>query len=188
MKTEELKDKVADCLGKIVAQSEISYKISRGELTIFVPREKICAVCEALKEQRELDFNILTDVTAVDYLAMNKKPRFEVVYHLYSTNLKHRIRIKCAVPEDDTSIDSVVHIWQTANFHERETFDLMGIIFKNHPNLTRILMADDWEGHPLRKDYPLGGVKSFYFKRDTNPHFGEPPNLVPRIRFQEDDV
>jgi NADH-quinone oxidoreductase subunit C len=90
----------------------------------------------------------------VDYLG-KKEPRFEVVYHLYSLEHRHMIRLRAEVAEDDASIESVVDIWAGANWHERECFDLLGITFNGHPDLRRVLLPDDWEGHPLRKDYPL---------------------------------
>src|SRR5690606_11860904 len=100
----------------------------------------------------------------------------------------HRMRVKAGVPEDDPVIESVYSVWHGADWMERETFDMFGIIFRNHPDLRRILMPEDWEGYPLRKEFPLGGVKSFYFKRSTDPRAGEPKNLVPRIREQLSDI
>jgi NADH-quinone oxidoreductase subunit C len=101
----------------------------------------------------------LVDLTAVDYSKYpgDPGPRFEVVYNLISTIHRHRIRIKVRVPEDAPRVDSVAAIWQTANWHEREAYDLMGITFAGHPDLRRILLPEDWEGHPLRKEYPLKG-------------------------------
>lgn len=126
----------------------------RGEVTVTVKREDIIAILSFLKQS--LQFNLLTDVTAVDYLG--KKPeRFMMVYQLYSIPQKDRLRIKAAVPEGDCRIQSATQVWQTANWLEREVYDLFGITFDNHPDLRRILMTPDWEGHPLRKDYPLQG-------------------------------
>ena len=135
------------------AESVLDCKEFRGEVTVTVKKEKILEVLKCLKE--DLRYNFLTDVTAVDYLGQD--PRFMVVYNLYSIPNKDRIRIKAPVTENDPSIDSATALWNTANWLERETFDLMGIIFNNHPNLVRIMMTDDWVGHPLRKDYPLQG-------------------------------
>jgi len=111
-----------------------------------------------------------------------------VVYHPLSLEYYHRVRIKASVPEDDLHIASVVSVWPTADWHEREVFDMFGIVFDGHPNLSRILMPDDWQGHPLRKDFPIGGARSFYFKRDSQPLAGEPPGMIPRIRVNDSDV
>jgi NADH-quinone oxidoreductase subunit C len=135
------------------ADSVLDCKEFRGEVTVTVKKENILEVLKCLKD--DLRFNFLTDVTAVDYLGQS--PRFMVVYHLYSIPNKDRIRIKAPVTENDCSIDSATALWNSANWVERETYDLMGIRFNNHPNLVRILMTDDWVGHPLRKDYPLQG-------------------------------
>jgi NADH-quinone oxidoreductase subunit C len=135
------------------AASVLDCKEFRGEVTVTVKKESILEVLKCLRD--DLRYNFLTDVTAVDY--MGQDDRFMVVYHLYSIPNKDRIRVKAPVTEADCSIDSATALWNTANWLERETFDLMGINFKNHPNLVRILMTDDWVGHPLRKDYPLQG-------------------------------
>ena len=135
------------------AESVLDCKEFRGEVTVTVKKEKILEVLKCLKE--DLRYNFLTDVTAVDYLGQD--PRFMVVYNLYSIPNKDRIRIKAPVTENDCTIDSASVLWNSANWLERECFDLMGIKFTNHPNLVRIMMTDDWVGHPLRKDYPLQG-------------------------------
>jgi NADH-quinone oxidoreductase subunit C len=135
------------------ALSILDVKEFRGEVTVTVKKEDIVAICRFLKA--ELSYNLLTDVTAVDYLG--KEPRFLVVYNLYSIPNKDRLRLKAPVSEEDCTIDTVSVVWRTANWLERETYDLMGITFNNHPDLRRILMTDDWVGHPLRKDYPLQG-------------------------------
>jgi NADH-quinone oxidoreductase subunit C len=161
----------------------------RGEISAWIDREALVEVCIALRDDEELKFDLCSDVTAVDRLNLEENdPRFINVVHISSTKLHHRLRVKSYIPEDDCTCPSLVPVWPTANWHERETYDMFGIIYQGHPDLRRILMADDWEGWPLRKDFPLGGVKSFYYKRDTNPHEGEPPDLVPRIRVQKDDV
>lgn len=125
----------------------------RGEVTITIKREDIIPVLSFLK--RSLEFNLLTDVTAVDYLGKNAD-RFMLVYQLYSIPNKEYLRIKASLPEG-VNIQSATQVWRTANWLEREVFDLFGITFDNHPDLRRILMTEDWEGHPLRKDYPLQG-------------------------------
>ncbi len=140
-----LKERFGDCV--------LDCKEFRGEVTVTVKKQRIVEVLKCLRD--DLRYNFLTDVTAVDYLGRDE--RFMVVYHLYSIPNKDRIRVKAPVCEADCSIDSASGLWNTANWLEREAFDLMGIIFNNHPNLVRILMTDDWVGHPLRKDYPLQG-------------------------------
>jgi NADH-quinone oxidoreductase subunit C len=125
----------------------------RGEVTVTVKKEDIVEICRFLKT--ELAYNLLTDVTAVDYLG--SEPRFVMVYNLYSIPNKDRLRIKAPVTEADCTVDTVTTVWQTANWLEREAYDLFGITFTGHPDLRRILMTDDWVGHPLRKDYPLQG-------------------------------
>lgn len=126
----------------------------RGEVTVTVKKSDILPVLSFLKQS--LQYNLLTDVTAVDYLG-KKEDRFMMVYQLYSIPVKDRLRIKAPVSEDDCRIQSATQVWQTANWLEREVYDLFGIVFENHPDLRRILMTDDWVGHPLRKDYPLQG-------------------------------
>jgi NADH-quinone oxidoreductase subunit C len=142
-------DKLKDKFGDTVLDT-IEF---RGETTVVVKKEDIVAVCAFLKE--ELGFNFLTDLCGVDY--MGQDPRFMVVYHLYNIGTHTRLRIKAPVEESDTRIDTVSGVWTTADWMERETWDLMGITFNNHPDPRRILMPDDWEGHPLRKDYPVQG-------------------------------
>ena len=127
----------------------------RDEHTIRVKREHLLEVSRFLKEDPATTFNFLSDLCGVDY--MGREPRFEVVYHLYSMEHKHRLRMKVSLAESDLSIPSVVSIWRTANWHERECFDLLGITFSDHPDLTRILTPDGFTDHPLRKDFPLRG-------------------------------
>jgi NADH-quinone oxidoreductase subunit C len=130
-----------------------------GQIGILVRKEMIRDICRYLHDEPSLKMDHLADLTAVDYSSYpgDTGDRFEIVYNLISTTYRHRIRIKARVPEEDPRIDSVTSIWQTANWHERETYDLMGIIFEGHPDLRRILLPEDWEGHPLRKEYPLKG-------------------------------
>ncbi len=125
----------------------------RGETTVVVKKEDIVDVCTFAKEQ--LGYNFLSDLCGVDYLGSS--PRFMVVYNLYSIGSKSRLRLKVPVEESDAQVSTVSGVWGTANWHERETWDLYGIRFEGHPDLRRILLAEDWKGHPLRKDYPLQG-------------------------------
>jgi NADH-quinone oxidoreductase subunit C len=126
----------------------------RDQVTVRVFKDNIVEVCTFLRDTPELEFDFLTDLTAVDYPQRPK--RFDVVYHLYSMTRNHRLRVKAAVAEEET-IQSVTAVWKTANWDERECYDMFGVIFVGHPDLRRILLPEDWEGYPLRKDYPLAG-------------------------------
>lgn len=130
-------------------------KQDRGEYTVEIAAAKIASVCGFLKYDQK--FVRLSTVTAVDRYPA--EPRFEVVYHLYSIDRKEWLRLKCRLPGDHPSIESVTSVWRSANWYEREVFDLFGIHFVNHPDLRRILMPEGWEGHPLRKDYPVTGSR-----------------------------
>lgn len=181
---EEIEKAVRDKFGEVVeGASEF-----RGELTLVVRRDAIRDVAQFLRDEPTLRFDYLSDLTAVDYLNMGRVPRFDVVYHLMSVEHLHRLGLKVAVPEKNAHLPSVTAVWPGANWHEREVYDMFGLTFDDHPSLTRILMPDDWEGHPLRKDFPVGGAPSFYFKRDTNERAGEPKDLVPRVRVQDSDI
>jgi NADH-quinone oxidoreductase subunit C len=126
----------------------------RDEVTVYVPREHIVAVCRFLKEDAELHYNYLSDLTGNDWL--DRDPRFEVIYHLYSLEHFTRLRLKVRVPEDDCTCPTVTEVWGTANWHEREVFDMYGVVFEGHPDLRRILLPEEWVGHPLRQDFEIG--------------------------------
>nr|WP_022853763.1 NADH-quinone oxidoreductase subunit C [Thermodesulfatator atlanticus] len=126
-----------------------------GQHYVIVNREKIVEILRFLHDHPELLFDHLADLTAIDWHGKKKDYRFEVVYNLYSIRYGYFLRVKAQVPEDDPRIDSVTCIWQVANWFEREVYDMFGITFNNHPDLRRLLMPEDWPGHPLRKDYPL---------------------------------
>jgi NADH-quinone oxidoreductase subunit C len=130
-------------------------KLERGELTLEIAAAKIASICGFLKYDQK--FVRLSSVTAVDRYPL--EPRFEVVYHLHSVEQKQRVRLKCRLESDEPAIESVTSVWRGANWYEREVFDLFGINFLNHPDLRRIMLPDDWEGHPLRKDYPVTGTR-----------------------------
>ena len=117
------------------------------------------AIGKLLRDSAETNYNYLSDVTCVDRLGVmaEGEDRFEILYNLYSMGTFNRFRLKARVSEDDTTIDTVEVVWPAANWNEREVYDLFGITFNNHSDLRRILMPDDWVGHPLRKDYPIGG-------------------------------
>jgi NADH-quinone oxidoreductase subunit C len=127
----------------------------RGEVTVFIRRVKLRHIAEFLRDDAELAFAFLADLTALDYYP--NEPRFEIVYHLLSLKNNERLRLKVRLSGDDPRVESMVPVWPAANAFEREVFDLFGIHFENHPFLRRILMPEDWEGHPLRKDYPVQG-------------------------------
>jgi NADH-quinone oxidoreductase subunit C len=126
----------------------------RNELTLTIAGD---GIREAARLVRESGYNFLEDVTAVDWYP--SEPRFQVTYHILSHSLKQRIRLRALVPSADPVIDSITAVWPSANFYEREVFDLFGVRFAGHPNLRRIMMPDEWEGHPLRKDYPVEGYR-----------------------------
>src|SRR5262245_13636971 len=131
-----------------------------GETTIFVPREQIIPLCAHLKATPGLEFDFLSDLCGFDR-GPEEEPRFEVNYHLFSTKRHHRLRLKVLLNEEDIHVSSVAAVWRTANWHERETYDLFGVIFDDHPDLRRILLPDDWQGHALRKDFPLRGYEPY---------------------------
>jgi NADH-quinone oxidoreductase subunit C len=129
----------------------------RSELTLYIRRTRLRTTCLFLRDAPSLSFKYLSDVTAVDLYP--NEPRFEVVYHLLALDTFRRLRLKVRLPSDDPRVDSVVPVWPGANAFERETFDLLGLRFEGHPNLSRIFLPEDWEGHPLRKDYPTTGYR-----------------------------
>lgn len=131
-----------------------------GEVTITIPREQIVEACAFLKTAHGLEFNFLADICGADR-GVEEEPRFEVNYHLFSTTKHHRLRLKVLLNEEDTHVPSVTGVWRAANWHERETFDMFGVIFDGHPDLRRILLPDEWQGHALRKDFPLRGYEPY---------------------------
>jgi NADH-quinone oxidoreductase subunit C len=155
---DELVSRVKSLLGSDVLDSHTHV----GDATILVPVDRAREVLQRLRDDPGLAFNLLVDLTAVDYLG--REPRFEVVYHLASLDLappagepcrmRHRLRVKTGVTEKRCEADSVCALWAAANWFEREVFDLYGIVFRGHPDLRRILLYDEFQGHPLRKDYP----------------------------------
>ncbi len=147
----ELVEKIKEEFPKEVEET-VSF---RDEHTIRIKREHLLEVAQFLKEEAEYDFNFLSDLCGVDY--MGKDPRFEVVYHLYSLTHTHRLRVKVSLSDNDPTIPSVASLWKTADWHERECYDLLGITFSGHPDLTRILTPEGFKEYPLRKDFPLRG-------------------------------
>jgi len=134
-----------------------SVKFDRDEMTVSMERGSIREACALLRDDAECAFNFLSDITCVDWYPA--EPRFEVIYHLLSIPKKERVRLKVRLHSDNAAVESVTSVWPGANFFEREVFDLFGVRFTGHPYLRRILMPEDWEGHPLRKDYPVEGYR-----------------------------
>ena len=129
-----------------------------GEVTAIVPREAIVDACRALRD--EYGFDMLADLCGVDR-GPEEDPRYEVNYHLFSTTHHGRLRLKVVLSEDEARVHTVTHLWKTADWHERETFDMFGVVFEGHPDLRRILLPSDFDGHALRKDYPLRGYEPY---------------------------
>jgi NADH-quinone oxidoreductase subunit C len=130
-------------------------KLHRDELTIYIDSPFIRGACLFLRDQQA--FNFMSDLTCVDLHPLN--PRFEVIYHLLSHSKKERVRLKVQLAADDPVVESIVPVWPAADFFEREIFDLFGVRFLGHPNLKRIMLPEEWKGHPLRKDYPVEGYR-----------------------------
>ena len=149
-----------------------AYEGVGGDDCAFVARERIAEVCQVLRDDPRFAFNMAPYVTAVDYLGQD--PRFEVVYNLLSTVHNHRIRLRVRVPEGDVAVPSVTPIWRGADWFERYCFDLYGIRFSGHPDLRRLLMYDEFVGHPLRKDYPLKGRQPLTAEREVRDIYRGP--------------
>lgn len=122
---------------------------------VVVKKEGVRALLEFVKNDPELGFDALMDLCGVDYLKMERKPRFEVVYQLYSMTHNHRLRVRVLVREEEATLPTVTDLWKSADWFERETSEMFGIIFEGHPNLKKLLLFEGFEGHPLRKDYPI---------------------------------
>jgi NADH/F420H2 dehydrogenase subunit C len=143
-------DRLVGEFGAAVEQVSDDY----GDLTVWINRDRVHDVLAFCKHDEKLAFNFCMDVTAVDYKPLGGDPRFAVVYHLYSLTSGKRVRIKVGVPEDDPVVDTAVDVWKATDWFEREVYDMFGIRFEGHPNMKRILCHQDFQGHPLRKDYP----------------------------------
>jgi NADH-quinone oxidoreductase subunit C len=143
---------IIDTLTPLVPGAAFEAGTSIDSPTIYVPADRLVATCEALAQAPSLRFNVLIEITAADYLPRN--PRYEVVYHLLSVPNRLRLRLKVRVAADGT-VPTVQGVWRAAGWPEREVWDMFGIVFDGHPDLRRLLMPEDWEGHPARKDYPV---------------------------------
>ena len=149
----------ADAIEKVI--------VDRGELTLYIKPEKIREVVQVMRDDESLRFELCSSVSGVDYLGSDTR-RLHVVYQLTSMTYRRQVRLEAAVPAGG-GLPSVTSVYPTADWQEREAYDMFGILFEGHPNLTRILMPDDWEGHPQRKDYPLGGVAVEYKGAEIPP-------------------
>jgi NADH-quinone oxidoreductase subunit C len=145
----------------------LSFHADQGDETVVIRRERLLAVAEFAAKDPALAFDLLTDVTAVDYLMQRRTPRFEVVYHLLSLAMRKRLRIKVPVAEEDPVVPSVTRLWKSAGWMEREVWDLYGLRFDGHPDLRRILLYEEFQGHPLRKDYPMAQRQPLYRRQDA---------------------
>jgi NADH-quinone oxidoreductase subunit C len=166
-------DEFVDDLGEALDERGVrgavqQITIDRGEITFYVRRESILELCRTLRDDEGLRFELCSSVSGVDY-GEGVPQRLHVVYHLLSMTFRRRIRLEVALDVSDPHLPSVVEVYPTADWHERETWDMFGVIFDGHPALTRILMPDDWDGHPQRKDYPLGGIPVEYKGAEIPP-------------------
>jgi NADH-quinone oxidoreductase subunit C len=151
-----MKDRIIERLSTQFKDSIASVNEFRGELTVVVKKEDLVRVCDFLKHDEELKFELLEDLSGVDMYTPTD--RFQVVYHLFSLKNRYRLRVKVMVDESDLKVPTVSSVWSTANWHEREAYDMFGIIFEGHPDLRRLYMPDEFEYFPLRKDFPLMGI------------------------------
>lgn len=135
--------------------------VQTGQLALYIEPAAVVDVCRFLKER---GFR-LSGITGVDWYPL--EPRFEVVYLLHSLERNERLRLKCKLPGEEPALESVTSVWEGANWYERETWDLFGVRFLNHPDLTRIMMPEEWQGHPLRKDFPIHGHRYSYTDEET---------------------
>lgn len=165
MKSEEIKKHDHPAVIKLQEKfphAIISIEQFRGDTTILIEKEHLLEVMQLLRNEPSLYFDHLSSINAVDYLDLSRKERYGIIYNLLSYKYNNRITIKILLPEENPTIESMYSIWKTADWQEREIYDLLGIMFNNHPNLERIFLPDTYKGHPLRKDYPLKG----YGERD----------------------
>lgn len=201
----ELQNLLSTHLGEFIRESNFD----RGELTIEIAAQDIKSVCLILRDNPVFRFEMLMDLAGVDYLHYGlsewttdsatstgfergvkpleqvtnpwTKPRFAVAYHLLSIFYNHRLRIKVFLPEENPMVDSVTNIWPSANWYEREAFDLYGILFANHPDLRRILTDYGFVGHPFRKDFPLSGHVEVRYDKKQKRVIYEPVDITPRV-------
>ncbi len=173
-----------DAISRAVPGAVVAVERFRGDLRIVVERAEIANVCKALRDDESCQYNLFSECLGVDYLDKFETHRFEVVYNLFSVKYvkagisrghNRRLFLKVRVPENDAVVPTVTSVYPGASFPEREVFDMFGVKFAGHPDLRRILMSDDWIGHPQRKDYPLGGERVQF----PNGKFGPAVSEVP---------
>ncbi len=163
---QEISSPVLDGLRKKFPDSVVEVSSHCGQITVLLKKETLLEACRFLKEDPEIDLRYLSNLCGVDF--PDRPERFEIIYHPYSIRRNHRINLKIRLRENDEA-PSVTSVWKTANWHEREVFDMYGIRFHGHPDLSRILMPEDWRGHPQRKDYPLEGYADAHVRyRDSD--------------------
>ena len=151
MTSEEIVEKLNAGLSDAIQDTSLP----QGDAVVFVAPGSLPVVAEFLKNDSELKFDYLSDIRGVDYLLEEREPRFEAVYQLYSIDHQHSIRVRVGIDEDDLSVPTVSNLWKGALYPEQELFDMFGINVEGHPTMERLIMPKDWEGFPLRKDYPL---------------------------------
>lgn len=163
MEAKDLIQRIEGRLGAAVLSSHARF----GDATVVVGAASLLELCRFVRDEPELKFNLLVDLTAVDRLQLGQTPRFELVIHLRSIPTFHLLRVKVPVEESDTRVPSIVEVYPAANWFEREAYDMYGITFEGHPDLRRILMWDEFEGHPLRKDYPVNRQQPLVPQREA---------------------
>ena len=170
-----MEDKLREFFNSRFADAVVKEDNFRNEQSFYIKPQYLVEVCQAILDESELDIRFLSDITSLDWLGheQEKDGRFEVVYNLYSISHSYRFFIKVRLPEDNPTIGTLTNLWSGADWMEREAFDLMGINFEGHPNLTKILTADELEGHPLRKDFPLT-----YEEPQFNWNKDDPPEVI----------
>lgn len=167
-------DEVADALAAAMAERGIpaaaleQITVANTEITFYLQRDQLLAILWAVRDDPALRFELLSSLSGVDY-GLGVPRRLHVVYELTSMTYRRRIRLEVAADVDDPYVPSAVPVYPTADWHERETYDMFGVVFAGHPALTRIMMPDDWDGHPQRKDYPLGGIPVEYKGAEIPP-------------------
>lgn len=167
-----MRDRIREFLNSQFADAIIKEDIFRGDQSFYIKPDAVVSIISAFQENTDLDFRYLCDITSVDWLGHEEEMggRFEVIYNLYSLKHKCWVFLKAMLPADNPEIDSLTPIYNSADWLEREVYDVMGIVFTGHPNLTKIITADDLEGHPLRRDFPLTyEVPQFNWNKDDPP-------------------